>query len=92
MVGGHHHRLEDEVVAGPGVGRDLHPVDVGAAERLQPGEVGQQVGQADERLVEPEVVRAAVHESDLTGEGLRLADQGVEQRGVSRRRRRRSAR
>src|SRR5438477_9404765 len=83
VVGGDDHRLEREVIAGLGVGRDLHPVDVGAAERLQPGEVRDQVGPVDERLVELEEVRVAVDEHDLPGERLRLGHEGVEQIGVA---------
>src|SRR5437870_2841643 len=83
VVGGDDHRLEGEVVAGLGIGRALHPVDVGAAEGLQPGEVRDQVGLVDERLVELEEVRVAVDQHDLAAEGLRLGDEGVEQIGVA---------
>src|SRR6476646_7535869 len=62
VVGGDDHRLEGEVVAGAGVGGHLDPVDVGAAEGLQPGEVGDQVGLVDQRLVELEEVRVTVDE------------------------------
>src|SRR5437879_5659771 len=48
VVGGHDHRFEGEVVAGPGIGRHPHPVDVGTAEGLEPGEVREEVGLVDE--------------------------------------------
>src|SRR6266542_2072720 len=51
VVGGDDHRLELEEVPGVRVDLNPDPVDIGATEGLQAGEVGDQVVLLDQRLV-----------------------------------------
>src|SRR5690348_10426379 len=82
-VARHDHRMDGEDRALPGVDGYPHPMDVRAAEGLEPGEVRQQLVLADQRLVELEEVRVAVHEKDLAGERASLLDQLGEEVGVA---------
>ena len=77
------HRLEGEDVPAFGIYRDLDPVDVGAAESLNPGEVLQQVRLIEQGFVHLEEVGISVHEHHRAIERLGLGYQGRKKVTVS---------